>query len=232
MERNIFFVNFINYFPAKETLMKQPAHLVIDYLRACTWPLRDIWEREENKWVVLIKLILIVGMNYFMTPSGMVSWKKCEAVTEKAWDIGKWSKHCPLCCPLVLYRQSYLKNKLDISSVIKLEKIFTLRFSDVKFCSLLHTQNTIHDLCSQDKIMTTFNKCTVTPETDSSQVHEKVHQETENPPQISITDKASIWLLFSRTVLTLNNWLDSIPLNPSSVLEIPIFHQIVTELSQ
>lgn len=38
------------------------------------------------------------------------------------------------------------------------------------------------DLCSQGKIMTTFNKCIVTPETDSSLVHEKVDQETENPP--------------------------------------------------
>ena len=88
------------------------------------------------------------------------------------------------------------------------------------------------DFCSQGKIMTTFNKCTVTPETNSSQAHEKVYQETENPPQISITVKASIWLLFSRTMLTLNNLLDSIPINPSSILEIPIFHQIVTELSQ
>lgn len=87
------------------------------------------------------------------------------------------------------------------------------------------------DLCSQDKIMTTFNKCTVAPETDSSEVHEKLYQETENSPQISITDKASIWIIFIRTVLPLNNLLDSIPINPSSILEISIFHQTVTELS-
>lgn len=52
--------------------MKQPAHLVTDHLRACTWPLGAILESTENKCVVLIKLKLIEGMKHFITPSVMV----------------------------------------------------------------------------------------------------------------------------------------------------------------
>lgn len=84
------------------------------------------------------------------------------------------------------------------------------------------------DICSQDKITTTLNKCVITLETDS-QVHEKVCQETKSPCQISNTDKASIWLLFLRIVLTLNTLLDTIPINSSGVLEMPVFQQIVTQ---
>lgn len=87
------------------------------------------------------------------------------------------------------------------------------------------------DLCSQGEIKTTLNKCAIILDTDS-QVYEKVCQETGSLCQISYTDKASIWLLFSRTVLTLNTLLVNIPMSPSTVLEMPIFHQIVTELSQ
>lgn len=87
------------------------------------------------------------------------------------------------------------------------------------------------DLCSQDEITTTFNNCAIILET-YSQVYEKVCQETGSLCQISYTDKANIWLLFSRTVLTLNTLLDNIPMNPSTVLEMPVFYQIVTELSQ
>lgn len=85
-------------------------------------------------------------------------------------------------------------------------------------------------LCSQDEITATFNKCEIILETDS-QVYEKVCQETGSLCQISDTDKTSIWLLFSRTVLTLNTLLVNIPMNPSTVPEMPIFYQKVTELS-
>ena len=53
--------------------MKQPAQLVTDHMRACTWPLGTIYEHTENKWLVLIKLTVIWEIKYFMTPSGMVS---------------------------------------------------------------------------------------------------------------------------------------------------------------
>ena len=90
----------------------------------------------------------------------------------------------------------------------------------------------VMDLCFQDKITATLIKCAITPETDNSQVHEKVCQETVSLFQMSNADKASIWLPLFRTALTLNTQLDIIPINLSSVLEMPILQQTVTELSQ
>ena len=89
------------------------------------------------------------------------------------------------------------------------------------------------NLCPQDNNYLLQNA--VTLETDSSQVHEKGCQKTVSPCQTSNPDKANIWLPFPRTSLALNTLLDNIPTRLSNVLlalQMPIFQQIATELSQ
>lgn len=168
-------------------------------------------------------------MKHFITPSGMVSWKNMrqpQRGPETLTSALSIVFHIYCCITKSTWR-------MDLTLLQQISWGLYSHWGHLMLNFVIYYTSEIWfmDLCSQDEITTTFNKCAIILETDS-QVYEKVYQETGSLCQISYTDKASICLVFSRTVLTLNTLLDNILMNPSTVLEMPIFYQIVTELSQ